>query len=195
MTSWVESRRAGRGNTAAFELLWERHYNGTYQTILRVLGPHGSFADEIFQDTWLEVTRARSYRPGSFHGFIRTVAMRKALDRLAAASVRMTVADPTPPEDEPEGPTPSSLVTIDPGRGAHAREAARIVLETVARLSTPQRVAWTLRYVEQLTFEEIAQAMKTPTGTAKTRIRLANGALAQLLQERGIDPADLECEP
>lgn len=193
MSLWVESRRDGRGNAAAFELLWERHSQATYQAVLRLLGSRRAQADEIFQDTWLEVTRAKSYRPGSFRAFVRAVATRKALDHLASLSVRRAAAAaPREAGDEDEGaeaavPAPGG----DPERGAQATEAASLVLEIAAQMPDVQRVAWTLRYVEQLTFEELADAMNTPVGTAKTRVRLANAFLAERLAERGIQDADL----
>ncbi len=191
MSLWVESRRGGHGDAAAFELLWERHAHAIYQTVVRVLGSHRSLADEIFQEAWLEVTRASSYRPGSFRAFIRTVATRKALDGLASMSVRAAAVDSAPDEDALDEVARIPAPNDDPGQGAQTREATSVVLGIAAQMPDAQRVAWMLRYVEQLTFEEIADAMSTPVGTAKTRVRLANAFLAQGLAERGIESADL----
>lgn len=191
MSLWVESRRGGRGDTAAFELLWERHAAASYQTVLRVLGPRRApLADEVFQDAWLEVTRAGAYRPGSFRAFLRTVATRKALDCLALSSVRAAGAAP----EEEDGSGKAELLAApasDPQRGTMAREGASVVLRIAERMPDSQRVAWMLRYVEQMTFEEIAEAMDAPVGTAKTRVRLANALLAQGLAELGIEGDDL----
>jgi DNA-directed RNA polymerase specialized sigma24 family protein len=65
------------------------------------------------------------------------------------------------------------------------------MLGIAERLPHPQRVAWTLRYVEEMTFEEIAEAMVTPLGTAKTRVRLANAFVADALDEAGIARIDV----
>jgi RNA polymerase sigma-70 factor, ECF subfamily len=193
MSLWVESRRNGRGEVAAFELLWERHSRATFRCVARVLGAHRSLADEVFQDAWLEVTRATAYAAGSFRSFIRTVATRKALDRLAAASMRAASVPLAPSGEEEESGAPSRLPTAshDPSRGAQVRESAAVVLRTIARLPEPQRLAWTLRYVEELTFDEIAEATRAPVGTAKTRVRLANAYLADALKELRIEATDL----
>jgi RNA polymerase sigma-70 factor (ECF subfamily) len=183
MALWVESRRAGRGEPAAFELLWERNAQATRAVVGRVLGRHRSLADEVFQDAWLEVARAGTYRPGSFRAYIRTVATRKALDRIAMASVR---------DSRGEDREPDLVATASgPEDRSQAREGAGIVLGIVERLPDAQRIAWTLRYVEELTFEEIAEAMGTPLGTAKTRVRLATASLADALGAAGIARADL----
>ena len=182
MALWVESRRAGRGEQAAFELLWERNAQATRAAVGRILGRHRALAEEVFQDAWLEVARAEAYRPGNFRGYLRTVATRKALDRLAASSVR----EARSLDDEP------GLPAVDPGpaKRSQSREEARIVLEIVGRLPEVQRIAWTLKYVEELTFEEIAEAMGSPLGTAKTRVRLAIQFLADALSTAGIALAD-----
>lgn len=194
MSLWVESRRNGRGEVAAFELLWERHSQATFRCVVRVLGEHRSLADEVFQDAWLEVTRATAYAAGSFRSFIRTVATRKALDRLAAASMRAaSVPFAHSVEDEEDDGVVSRLPAPDhdPSRGAQVRESTAVVFRAVARLPEHQRLAWTLRYVEELTFEEIAEATRTPVGTAKTRVRLANAFLAEALKELRIEATDL----
>jgi RNA polymerase sigma-70 factor (ECF subfamily) len=183
MTLWVESRRAGHGEVAAFELLWERHAAATREAILRVLGTHRSLADDVLQEAWLEVTHARAYRPGSFRAFIRTVATRKALDRMATSAVRRSESE------DAAGALPAS--GSGPAREAQAREGAGLVLGIAGRLPHLQRVAWVLRYVEEMTFEEIADAMGTPVGTAKTRVRLANEFVADALDGAGIARVDV----
>ncbi|HVO20129.1 MAG TPA: RNA polymerase sigma factor [Anaeromyxobacter sp.] len=186
MALWVESRRMGRGEQAAFELLWERNAPATRAAVGRILSRHPSLADEVFQDAWLEVARAESYRPGSFRGFVRTVATRKALDRLASSSAR----EASSVDDEPGLSTSES----GPADRSQAREGARMVLEIVQRLPEVQKIAWTLKYVEELTFEEIAEAMASPLGTAKTRVRLATEFLAEALSAAGVAHADLDEE-
>jgi RNA polymerase sigma-70 factor, ECF subfamily len=191
MTLWVNSRGSPKRDTAPFDILWERHQDATGRFVRHVLGRRQrSIADEVLQDTWLEVARAERYRAESFHSWIRTIATRKALDRLAAASVR------TAAQEGPEWPGDHRLALVwasdDPARTASAREVVAMVLEIAERMPHAQRAAWVLRYVEQLTFEELAEAMGTPVGTAKTRIRLANAFLAGALEERGITLSDLE---
>ncbi len=186
MLLWVESRRSGPGETAAFELLWERHAIASRQMVMRVLGRNRAFADEVIQDAWLEVARVGAYRPGSFRAFLRTVATRKSLDFLALSSVR--AARTAPEEGEIDAAEiVAAAPTADPQRTALAREGASRVLGIAERMPDAQRVAWTLRYVEQMTFEEIAEAMAVPVGTAKTRVRLANAFLAEGLAKLGID--------
>jgi len=190
MSVWVESRRAGQGETAAFDLLWERHHDATYGTVVRALGAHRSLAGEVNQEAWMEVTRSMNFQPGSFGSFIHTVAKRKALDRLSLASTHRMVPDrPMPGGDSFVSRQPAR--SEDPALKAQARQAVDIVREVTNRMPLEQRTAWWLRFVEELTFEEVASRMGTPIGTAKTRVRLALVFLADTLRERGIEAKDL----
>ena len=55
-------RYAG-GAAAAFDALYGRHRGGVYRYLLRHCG-NGGLADELFQDVWMSVIRAReTYRP------------------------------------------------------------------------------------------------------------------------------------
>lgn len=191
MSIWVRSRRTGGGDTSAFEILWNRHADATYGIAVRVLGPHRALADEVLQDVWTEVTRAVTFQPQSFRAFIRTIATRKALDLLSTAALRTSTSISMSLAEEDAHEVPAPLTSGDPGRGLEAREGAAMVLKIAERMPDTQRGAWTMRYVEQRTFEEIAEVMETPVGTAKTRVRLADAFLAKALDAVEIDRADL----
>lgn len=194
MELWVASRRAGRGHDSAFRLLWDRHSGGLLRAIERTLGSHRALADDVLQEAWSEVTRATAYTAGGFRAFIRTIAVRKALDRLASAARTppMPSEYPGSADDETDEKTDGwPAETADPARAAQARQGAKLVLELASALPEPQRRAWALRFVEQNTFEEIGAAMGTPIGTAKTRVRIASEAITRGLRAQGIAWVDL----
>lgn len=190
MSAWVKSRRTGNGDEEAFRILWDRHRETIYRLIVRILGAHASLADEVFQDAWMQVIRADHFVPGSFRSFIRTIATRKALDRLNCLAIQRV--DPDPAEETPDRMESVPADQSGPAQIAQAREARQIVMEIVEGMPPLQRAAWTLRYVEGVTYDELAGMMETPLGTAKARVRLANEFLARALAERGIDPHELE---
>lgn len=198
MELWVASRRSGQRRDLAFRLLWERHSGSLRRAIKQALGLHRALADEVFQETWFEVTKATSYTPGAFRAFIRMIALRKVLDRLALAtrnsaapSTKAGAADDATEQENDEWPGE----TIDPARAAEARQGATLILEEASTLPESQRRAWFLRFVDQCTFEEIGAAMGSPLGTAKTRVRIAAAAIRRGLRARGIAWGDLAGEP
>lgn len=189
MALWVSSRRSGQGHEPAFRLLWKRHAQSVRRAIERTLGTYRALADEVFQEAWSEVSGATAYAPGVFRSFIRTIALRKAFDRLAAlkrspAVLTVMLRERGDPEELEGDEWPADVA--DPARAAQARQGAMLVLEVVSTLPEPQRRAWALRFVEQCTYEEIGEAMCTPLGTAKTRVRIASAAVRRGLRARGV---------
>ena len=90
--------------------------------------------------------------------------------------------------DESAGaPTADASWAPDPGpsveRKMLAREQLAAVQAAVERLPHRQRVCFLLRFVEAMSLEEIAQAMRLRVGTVKTHLARAVGALRQRITE------------
>ena len=81
--------------------------------------------------------------------------------------------DPEPPEAGPE------LATV-------RKEELREVLAAMAELPPAYRAALTLRHMQQLSYQEVADALGIPLGTVKTHLHRARAALkAKLGATRG----------
>ena len=81
--------------------------------------------------------------------------------------------DPEPPETGPE----LSLVR---------KEELQEVLDAMAELPPAYRAALTLRHMQQLSYQEVADALGIPLGTVKTHLHRARAALkARLSARRG----------
>ncbi len=69
----------------------------------------------------------------------------------------------------------------DPGQVAERKETAELVRQAVASLSADHRSVIAMRYVEGLSYQEIAQVLDCPVGTVKSRIHYAlRGIAAEL---------------
>jgi RNA polymerase sigma-70 factor, ECF subfamily len=65
----------------------------------------------------------------------------------------------------------------DPERSVLAKEKASAVWEVVGNLPAQQRAIFTLRFAEEMSIEEIAQAMQLQQGTVKTHLFRALAAV------------------
>lgn len=189
MTLWVEATARRSGQTAAFDELYRRHQGAVRARLAAILGrKEGRHLDDLFQDVWIEVARATAFSPSSFKSWVLIVATRKALDRLARHDVKKATLAADGSETDPIDPVVQHTA---PGPGPEERvgasRLAALLLSALAGAPEPQREVWSLKYVEGLTFEEIAEVKGMPLGTAKTRVRLANEALAEGLRARGLD--------
>jgi len=84
----------------------------------------------------------------------------------------------------PEDFLPSSLP--GPEELAERSEAARMVRAVLDELSEDHRSVVTLRFIEGLSYEEIAEAIDCPIGTVKSRIHYALRKIGERLTEEGL---------
>jgi RNA polymerase sigma-70 factor (ECF subfamily) len=86
-------------------------------------------------------------------------------------------------------PPPSADDTADPRASPElqlaVREQLQAVWSAVEGLSTQQRTAFVLRFAEEMTLEEVAQAMSLEVGTVKAHLARALGALRKKFKENG----------
>ncbi len=71
----------------------------------------------------------------------------------------------------------------DPAEQVEINEQLSMVREAVGQLRAEEREVFLLRQNAQMTYEEIAEALDIPTGTVKTRMRLALNRLRTSLAE------------
>ena len=158
------------GDVAAFEALYRRHNDALYRYLLR-LCRHRSTAEDVFQEAWSKIVRARdSYRPtAKFTTFLYRVAHNCFIDHVRRNKRHGQVADVEPdtqpdPADLPETETERSL--------------ARRRLDAALRdLPDEQRDVFLLREEAGLSLDQIAAVMDTNRETAKSRLRYAVGKL------------------
>jgi RNA polymerase sigma-70 factor (ECF subfamily) len=72
-------------------------------------------------------------------------------------------------------------VNGDPHQAALTRETRRAIWQAVDRLSTEQRQVIALRYLGELSYEEIAFTLDVSPGTIKSRLFYAHQALGKML--------------
>jgi RNA polymerase sigma-70 factor (ECF subfamily) len=158
--------RVARGDTAAFEVVYDRHAAAVYGMIRQVLrDPSQSeeVAQEVFVEAWRTATRFDPSR-GSVRAWIITMARRRAIDRVRSAQaagdreVRVAAGAATPAFDEV-----SEAVEI-----RLEQQQVRRCLESLTGL---QRESIDLAFYRGYTHREVSDLLDVPLGTVKTRLR------------------------
>jgi RNA polymerase sigma-70 factor (ECF subfamily) len=172
------------GDAAAFDALYARHKGGVYRYLLRHCGNAGT-ADELFQDVWLNVIRARASYAASarFTTWLYRIAHNRFIDHWRAQrGVEWVSADPGDDDSDPlagiAGPRGD-----EPDARADAREQRARIAAALARLPPVQRDAFLLHQEGGLELAEIAALTGTGTETIKSRIRYAQAKLRRELQD------------
>jgi RNA polymerase sigma-70 factor, ECF subfamily len=165
------------GDAAAFDALYARHKGGVYRYLLRHCG-NASVADELFQDVWMNVIRARAgYAPAAkFTTWLYRIAHNRIVDhwrasgRLAVVTVP-GAADPDD-DDDPLAAIPAPR-RDEPDARAGAREIGERLWSALRRLPPAQRDAFLLHQEGGLSLAEIAELTGAGVETVKSRLRYA----------------------
>ena len=137
-------------------------------------------ARDCAQDAFIRAYRAlHQYDPAyPFGPWIFRITTNASLNfiqrgRGREITVEELPEDPEPPESGPE------LATV-------RKEELQEVLDAMAQLPPAYRAALTLRHMQQLSYQEVADALGIPLGTVKTHLHRARAALkAKLGARRG----------
>lgn len=165
-------RRVRDGDLGALEALY-RAYAGTVYTLGRRLCGSDEAADDILQETFLEISRSLgTYRgEGSLAGWVKKVCISKALMKL-----RRTLRLAEDPVDEMEESLP-------PGVALDAMPARLDLEHALASLHSTTRVVVWLHDVEGYTHEEIADLLEMSVSFSKSQLSRAHARLRSLLSE------------
>jgi RNA polymerase sigma-70 factor (ECF subfamily) len=164
------------GDVAAFETLYRRHKDPVYRYLLRLCG-HRDTAEDIFQDVWGKIIKARgSYRPtAKFTTFLYRVAHNCFIDHVRRNKRHAGNSSFEPDEHSDPGETPEA---------ATERTLARERLEAaLPELPDEQRDAFLLHEEAGLSVDQIAVVMDCNRETAKSRLRYAVSKLRAAIDE------------
>ena len=164
------------GDVAAFEVLYKRHNDPLYRYLLR-LCRHRDSAEDIFQDVWSKIVKAReNYRPtAKFSTFLYRVAHNCFIDHIRRNKRHNQTAD-VEPDNQPD---PGELPEVQTERIL----ARRRLLAALQQLPDEQRDAFLLREEAGLSLDEIASVTGTNRETTKSRLRYAVNKLRAAVEE------------
>ena len=179
--------RVKAGDKRAFEMLVVKYQRRVARLIGRMVRD-SDLVQDITQETFIKVYRALPQFRGesAFYTWLYRIAVntaRKAMmdlkrDPLVLASLAAHDAEneeTSRVESEPSnGETPEALLA--------SKEIAAAVNTAIEALSDDLRQAITLREIEGLSYEEIAELMNCPIGTVRSRIFRAREAIAARLR-------------
>ena len=160
--------RGQTGDEAAFAELVERYDVRLRYYLRKMLGTNQ--IDDTLQDVWLDVFRAlpRLLDPGAFGAWLYRIAR----DRAYRVQRRRRL----PTQPLPEGiEAPDAEAEFDPADAAAIHAA-------LDRLTPEHREALILRFIEEMTYEQIAEVVGVPLGTVRSRLHHAKRELRSILE-------------
>jgi RNA polymerase sigma-70 factor (ECF subfamily) len=171
--------RIAQGDRLAMHVLFARHHVRVYRFVLRLVSDAATAEDlisEVFLDVWRQA--------GRFEGRSAVSTWLLAIARFKALSVLRKR-----PEKELDEETAAAIEdsSDDPETAVQKKDKGEILRKCLAALSPEHREIIDLVYYHEKSVEEVAEIVKIPENTVKTRMFYARKKLAELLAAAGVE--------
>jgi RNA polymerase sigma-70 factor (ECF subfamily) len=179
------------GSSAALTELYDRYVRSCFGLALKIVrDPSGAeeVVQEVFLKLWTNPCLFSSER-GKFKSWLLTLVHNRAVDRLRRLKRGSDHAS-LPLYGESDSQQTLVDVVLDDGPGPYEQvwssEKSQIVRGKLDELSEPHRQMLVMAYFEGLTQREIAERLRQPIGTVKTRTRAALTQMRNMLAGKGL---------
>lgn len=170
--------RARRGDADAFEQLVVAYRDQVFRLALRMCG-NAADADEVAQEAFLSAWKGLpNFRGDSqFSTWLYQLTSHAAIDLMRREKRQIAAEDIADVSAADPGPSPQQQ--------AEQSETRQVVRDAVLQLTPEYRQIVVLRYLEELSYEEIGAALQLPAGTVKSRLNRAKSQLKDILSKSG----------
>jgi len=175
-------RAVQRGDQQAFAALYDRYAGVAYGLAYRITNDGASAEDavqEAFVSTWKQAPRFDPDR-GQVRSWLLTIVHHRAIDTVRRRSSRNEHA-------LPEGPEEFIATRGRPEELAEWTLEAEAVREALRLVPDDQRQTIELAYFGGLTHVEIAERMRVPLGTVKSRLRIGLEKMREYLRPKVLE--------
>ena len=181
-------RRCLAGDAAAWEEIVQRYERRIYNLCYRFAGSADD-AQDLTQEVFIKMYRTLSsydVERGAFVTWVTSMTRNLLVDHFRKTKHdRMTDSiDASSIPDQDDSPTLADQLqtkAAPPDSTVQSREAQEMVHNALQKLSPELREAVILRDLQDRDYREIAEVLRVPEGTVKSRINRGRAELARLL--------------
>ncbi|MBV6503941.1 MAG: ECF RNA polymerase sigma factor SigW [Fimbriimonadales bacterium] len=174
--------RCRNRDAEAFGLLVDRYQTRVFGYVRRMVGS-AEDAEDIAQEVFVRAFQniGRFDGRASLTTWLFKIASNLCIDRSRRKGRRPEEA-PLASVEDPESGAKASDPRWDPETHLVALEMEDAVEGAISQLSDKLRSVLLLHDIEEMSYDEIASALKIPVGTVKSRLFLARGHLQEALR-------------
>jgi RNA polymerase sigma-70 factor (ECF subfamily) len=184
MDEFALIRDAQRGDLDSFNTLVLTYQDMVFNTALRIMGDEEHAADAT-QEAFLSAFRAiKSYRGGSFKAWLLRTVTNACYDELRRQKRRPSVPLEPESDDGEEMETPRWLAdpSMSPEEETEADELEHAIQHCLEALPVEFRAVVVLSDLQGMDYKEVADAVRVPLGTIKSRLARARLRLRECLR-------------
>ncbi len=172
-------QRCLQGDQAAWDLVVRQHWRKVFNVAYKFVGKHDE-AEDLAQDIFLKVFRSLNTfdRRANFQTWLVSVSRNLCIDHYRSVRKERQTIDRNIDANE------LSPASKDAGPIAALEQRDRVLLlrQALAALPATLRTAVVMRDIQELSYQEIADALRLPEGTVKSRINRGRTELARQIK-------------
>jgi RNA polymerase sigma-70 factor, ECF subfamily len=172
-------QRCLQGDQAAWDLVVRQHWRKVFNVAYKFVGKHDE-AEDLAQDIFLKVFRSLNTfdRRANFQTWLVSVSRNLCIDHYRSVRKERQTIDRNIDANE------LSPASKDAGPIAALEQRDRVLLlrQALATLPDTLRTAVVMRDIQELSYQEIADALQLPEGTVKSRINRGRTELARQIK-------------
>ena len=172
---WIEEVLAG--NKQAYTHIINKYKNPLYGTILRMTkNPHD--AQDLVQEAFIKVYQqlGKYEAKGSFSSWLYRVAINHCMDEFRKK--RYKIAQVAINEEQVVNPNHPEVIFLK-------KEKSRQLERLIATLPEDERMIILLRYVNELSYDEISELIEVPLSTVRNKLHRAKKKMRDTVKREG----------
>jgi RNA polymerase sigma-70 factor (ECF subfamily) len=178
-------QRCLHGDQSAWDLIVRQHWRKVFNVAYKFVGRHDE-AEDLAQDIFLKVFKSLDTfdRRANFQTWLISVSRNLCIDHYRSVrKERETInRDVDASELSPASPDENPVAAIE------QRDRVMLLRQAFAALPASLRTAVLMRDIQELSYQEIADRLRLPEGTVKSRINRGRTELARQIRKlRGQD--------
>src|ERR1700716_66945 len=178
-------QRCLRGDQVAWDLIVRQYWRKVFNVGYKFVGKHDE-AEDLAQDIFLKIFKSLDTfdRRANFQTWLISISRNLCIDHYRSVRKERETIDRDVDANE------LSPMSRDPSPMAALEQQDRVVLlkQAMAELPATLRTAVLMRDIQELSYQEIADKLRLPEGTVKSRINRGRTELARQIRKlRGDD--------
>lgn len=178
-------QRCLRGDQAAWERIVRLHWRKVFNVAYKFVGKHDE-AEDLTQDIFLKIFKSLDTfdRRANFQTWLISVSRNLCIDHYRSVRKERETID----RDVDANELTPAAAEAGPIAALEQRDRVTLLRDALAALPDALRTAVTMRDIQELSYQEIADRLHLPEGTVKSRINRGRTELArQIRRLRGED--------
>ena len=172
-------QRCLQGDQAAWDLVVRQHWRKVFNVAYKFVGKHDE-AEDLAQDIFLKVFKSLHTfdRRANFQTWLVSVSRNLCIDHYRSVRKERQTIDRNVDANElaPASPDAGPIAALE------QRDRVLLLRQALGALPDTLRTAVVMRDIQELSYQEIADRLRLPEGTVKSRINRGRTELARQIK-------------